>query len=113
MESKTEINHNEKAVGLSSELAGKPAEEKDSITLKWGTLKGWDLKTERAKETLKKYLELGVTIGVMQQHDTAEQKQLICELIDISNAETIYLDWDGVDVSKEEAKKYVMGYGKK
>ncbi len=85
---------------------------KDAITLKWGTLKAWDLKTEKAKEILKKYAELGMSWGAMQQHDTPEQKQLICDLIDASNAETIYLDWDDVDVTKEEAKKYVMEYGK-
>jgi len=91
----------------------KPAEERDMITLKWGTLKAWKIKTEKAKELLKKYVELGVSFSAMQQHDTPEQKQIICELIDASNVETVYFDWDGKYVTKEEAKKYVMEYGKK
>ena len=45
----------------------------------------------------------------MMQHDTEEQKTILCELIDIVPGD-IYLDWDGVYVSKEAAKKYVMEY---
>ena len=49
----------------------------------------------------------------MTQHDTQEQKALICQIIDECNAPTINLDWDGVDVTKDEAKRYVMEYGQK
>lgn len=34
-------------------------------------------------------------------------------MIDECGAPTIWLDWDGRHVSKEEAKRYVMDYGKK
>lgn len=86
--------------------------EQDFITLKWGTLKSWRLTSEKGKELLKKYSELGTSLGAMTQKDTPEQKELICQMIDTVPGD-IYLDWDDIDVSKEEAKKYVMNYGKK
>jgi hypothetical protein len=85
-------------------------EGQDHITLKWGTLKSWHLHSEKGKELLKKYGEMGSSFGAMQQHDTPEQKELICQMIDECNAETIYLSWDGIDVSKDDAKKYVREY---
>ena len=86
--------------------------KEDHITLKWGTLKAWNLTSEKGKELFKKYCDIGVSMGAATQHDTPEQKDLICQMIDTVPGE-IYLDWDGIYVSKEEAKKYVMDYGKK
>lgn len=84
----------------------------DYLTLKWGTLKAWNLTSERGKELLEKYFELGASASAMAQNDTPEQKQLICQMIDeCSDPEGIYLDWDGKYVSKDEAKQYVMNYG--
>ncbi len=82
------------------------------LTLKWGTLKSWDINTERGKELLKEYGAIGSTLSAMQQNDTPRQKEIICELIDECDGDTIYLAWDGIDVSKQEAKDYVMNYGK-
>jgi len=59
----------------------------DYLTLKWGTLKSCNLTSELGKDLLKQYFERGVC-----------------------GAETIFLDWSAKDVSKEEAKSYVMGY---
>lgn len=87
-------------------------EEQDHIDLKWGTLKGWKVSTPKAIELLKRYHEIGASASVMLQHDTPEQKEIICQLIDEVPGE-IYLDWDGKYVSKEEAKKYVREYGKR
>lgn len=87
--------------------------EKDSLTLKWGTLKAWDFHSKKASKLLKEYNSLGQAWGAAQQHDTPRQKEIICELIDEGNFKKVYLDWDGKDVSKEEAKKYVMNYGNK
>ena len=84
---------------------------KDFIALKWGTIKGWDIETPDVLELLKKYISLGSSMSAMAQRDTPEQKQIICQMIDLAACETIYLDWDGKDVSKEEAKNYVMTYG--
>ena len=88
-------------------------EVQDHLTLKWGTLKSWNLNSEKGKELLRKYHALGSSAGAMTQHDTPEQKELICQMIDECGAEEIFLDWDGKYVTKDDAKQYVMGYGKK
>ena len=88
-------------------------ENQDYISLKWGTLKSWHLHSNKGLELLKKYHSFGSSYSAVNQNDTYEQKKLICEMIDECNAQSIFLDWDGKDVSKEEAKKYVMEYGKK
>ena len=85
----------------------------DHLTLKWGSLKSWCLTSPKGQELLQRYFDLGSQLGAMQQKDTPEQKDLICQMIDECRADTIYLSWDGKDVSKEEAKKYVMEYGTK
>lgn len=91
------------------------SKSKESLTLKWGTLKAWDIdESGPAFAALKHYHECApVMMGAAQQRDTPEQKQAICDLIDALDAETVYLDWDGVHVSKDEAKKYVMEYGQR
>ena len=84
--------------------------KQDYLALKWGTLKAWNLTSEKGQELLQRYFALGVSAGAMSQHDTPEQKGLICQMIDECGADEIYLDWDGKSVSKDEAKKYVMDY---
>jgi hypothetical protein len=86
--------------------------DKDSITLKWGTLKAWNIHTPKAVKILNKWASLGYSLGAATQLDTPEQKNLLCDLIDASNADTIFLDWDGKHVSKQEAKDYILNYGK-
>lgn len=87
-------------------------EEHGYITLKWGTLKAWRVNNEDM-HLLEKYDEIGSSLSAMMQKDTPEQKQIICELIDrCDDPRGIYLDWDGKFVSKNEAKKYVMEYGR-
>lgn len=87
-------------------------ERTDQLSLKWGTLNAWNLHSEKGRDLLRQYHELGASYSAMMQHDTPEQKQLICEMIDECNAPEIFLDWDGKYVSKDEAKAYVMDYGK-
>lgn len=84
--------------------------ENRHITLKWGTLKSWDLAGEKCAEILKKFFDSGVSCSAALQRNTPEQRELICQLIDESGLDEIYLDWDGKYVSKDEAKKYVMEY---
>ena len=86
------------------------AASEDYLTLKWGTLKAWKLTSPKGQELLRKYIDLGASMSAMTQHDTPEQKELICQMIDECGAPEIYLDWDGKHVSKEDAKKYVMEY---
>lgn len=85
----------------------------DHLSLKWGTLKEWHFHSPEALKLLTEYGEIGSSYSAMIQHDTPRQKEILCELIDLGNFETVYLDWDGKDVSKEEAKRYVMEHGAK
>lgn len=82
----------------------------ESLLLKWGTLKGWDLKHEKSLAAFDKYAESGMSVSAMAQRDTPEQKQLLCDLIDAIDGE-IQNDWSGEMLSKEAAKEYVMNYG--
>ncbi len=66
---------------------------------------------DEAIKLLKRYEEIGASFSAMTQHDTPEQKEIICKLIDAMPGE-IYLSWDGIYVSKADAKKYVLEYGK-
>lgn len=83
------------------------------LTLKWGTLKAWNFKgSEQGMELLRRYNEIGSSISAACQHDTPEQKEIVCQLIDeCDDPAGIYLDWSGKYVSKDEAKFYVMTYG--
>lgn len=82
------------------------------LTLKWGTLKSWHFESEKCLKLCEEYDQIGSSFSAMSQKDTQRQKEIICELIDECDGDTIYLDWDGKDVSKQEAKDYVMNYGK-
>ena len=81
----------------------------EHLLLKWGTLKGWEVETDKSREALGRYADLGMSMSRMMQRDTPEQKQALCDLIDAIDGE-IVLDWTGERVTKDEAKKYVMDY---
>ena len=83
----------------------------ESLTLKWGSLKAWEIHNPETFELLKKWHELGACVSAIAQRDTPEQKELICKIIDAVDCEKIYLDWEAKRVSKEKAKEYVMTYG--
>lgn len=79
------------------------------LLLKWGTLKGWELKSDKALDIMQRYINAGASMSAMAQHDTPEQKTLICDLIDAIDGE-ITNDWSGEKMTKDEAKKYVTEY---
>lgn len=83
---------------------------RESLLLKWGTLKGWSLKTEASQAIMQRYFDIGVTLGAMSQRDTPEQKKIICELIEAVDG-PISNDWSGEAMTKDQAKEYVMNYG--
>lgn len=87
-------------------------ETKDELLLKWGTLKGWRFHSEKGRALLKEYFEIGASFSAMAQRDTPRQKEIIIELIDECNG-IIQNDWDGDIYTKEQAKKYILDYGKK
>lgn len=97
--------------------------KKDELGLKWGTVKFYDLVSEEALAAMERYnaIEDGsygitdgnvVVTGAAMHHQSDAEKLALCEVIDALNCDTVYLSWDGIDVSKEEAKKYVMEYRK-
>jgi len=90
----------------------KDCERVNSLTLKWGTLKAWSFHTDKAKELLREYGELGSCFGAMQQKDTPRQKEIICELIDEVDG-TVTNDLTGDKMTKAEAKEYVRNYEKR
>ncbi len=81
----------------------------NSLTLKWGTVKAWHLETDEAKAALKKWADYGVSMSAMCQHDTPKQKLALIEAID--HMDEIWLDWEGKQVSRDEAKEYIVNYG--
>lgn len=86
--------------------------EKESLTLKWGTLKGWNLNEDGpAFAAFQRYAEGGISMSAAMQHDSEAQKQALCDVIDALDAETVRNDWEGTDMTKDEAKRYVMEYG--
>lgn len=86
-----------------------PIVEKPTLLLKWGTVKGWsDFQEGECFELLKKYMEDSSLSCAMDNPDAA-RKAILCELIDKLDG-TIWNDWDGREMTKDEAKEYVMGY---
>ena len=78
------------------------------LILKWETLKSWDFTdSEKGGILLKEYRKIGESFSAMMNFDTPRQKEIICELIDLCDGDTIYLEWDGKELSKQEAKDYV------
>lgn len=84
----------------------------ESISLKWGTLKSWDLHTPESLAALRAYMDLGrISCAKVRGAIQAQmEREAVCRLIDACNAETICLEWTGELVSKDEAKEYVMTY---
>lgn len=82
----------------------------ESLSLKWGTLKSWDIESEAATAAFNKWAKGGVSFSAMLQRNSDEQKQALCELIDAIDG-PITNDWSGETLSKEDAKKYVLEYG--
>lgn len=83
----------------------------NSLTLKWGTIKGWHVETDAALAAIQKWADGGRSMSVMAQNDSPDQKQAILDAID--HMDEIWLDWEGKKVSREEAKAYVRDYRKK
>jgi hypothetical protein len=83
----------------------------EHLLLKWGSLKGWKLESEACQAAIQRWFDGGVSASAACQHDTPEQKQALCDLIDAVDGE-IHNDWSGEMMSKDEAKKYVLEYGR-
>lgn len=83
------------------------------LLLKWGNLKGWRLETDASRSAFKAYVEAGENAAApmaMVRLEDAE-KVALCGLIDAVDG-PITNDWSGEKMTKDEAKKYVLEYGK-
>lgn len=69
------------------------SEEREHLTLKWGTLKSWNFRNEATIEAAKKYAALGWSASAMTQPNTDAHRTALCELIDVIDADTIGNDW--------------------
>lgn len=81
----------------------------ESLTLKWGTVKGWDDLSDKSLEILKLFFADGVPLSAMGDRPDDARKAILCELIDQIDGE-IWDDWNGVKMSKDKAKAYVTQY---
>jgi hypothetical protein len=81
------------------------------LLLKWGTIKGWKIENPATLSILQEWSDLGSSMSAMVQKDTPEQKVLICKLIDAINGDIVN-DWSGETYTKEQAKEYILNYGK-
>lgn len=92
----------------------------DSLTLKWGTLKGWHFKSlgedgegnPALNKAIERFNELGSSGGAMQQDRSGEHNEILCEIIDAADLTEVYIDWDDKNITKEEAKEYILNYPK-
>lgn len=82
----------------------------DSLTLKWGTLKAWNFKSEAALAAAREYDEFMAGPSAIGDRYSSEQKEALCKIIDAVDCKEIYLEWNGEYVSKEKAKEYVRAY---
>ena len=82
----------------------------EHLLLKWGSLKAWNVESDASVAALKKWADGGVNMSAAMQKDSGDQKAALCELIDAVDGE-IWNDWSGEQMTKDEAKKYVMEYG--
>ena len=86
---------------------------REHLTLKWGVPKDWRLRRDETRALFQRYADLGWSWSAMAQPNTDAHKSVLCELIDALDADTIGNDWTGEDMTKEQAKEYVMTYGRK
>ena len=83
-----------------------------SLTLKWGTVKGWSDLDANAVIAMQKYADLGMSMGAMQQQMTPAHVEALCAVIDVVD-EPIFNDWSGEEMTRDQAKAYVRDYAKR
>jgi hypothetical protein len=82
----------------------------ETLTLKWGTVKGWRDLRESSVQILERYYADSVPMSAMGDRPDAARKETLCELIDQLDGE-IWNDWSGELMTKDQAKEYVRSYG--
>ena len=83
-----------------------------TLLLKFGTLKGWDDLSQAQIEALEKWRDSENGLGTLQASRTDESNRLLCEALDLFEDGQITNDWDGCTYTIQQAKNYIMEYGK-
>jgi len=84
---------------------------RETLTLKWGTLKGYDLEEgSPAHKALIKYFDDPTSISCAMQSDTENQKDILIEVINHLEDGNILLDFSDEWVTKERAIQYLKEY---
>lgn len=82
----------------------------DELTLKWWWFKWCNYENNKeAMELVQKLYDLWISKSAMAQNNTEKHKEILCQLIDITDW-IIFQDWDWIYMTKDEAKKYVLEY---
>lgn len=84
--------------------------DKEAITLKWGTLKAWDVRSEASQKLVDEFFKDGVCMSAMMDRPGPERRQVLCRLIEQLDG-TVFNDWEDKFMTKQEAIKYVTEYG--
>ncbi len=80
----------------------------DKLLMKWGTMAAWNLESDAARAAGETYLKSKFhSMGALDQHDSYEQKTILCGLIDAVDGEIVNSE-SGETLSKEKAKTYVL-----
>ena len=86
--------------------------EIETLYLKWGTVKGWENLSEGTACALQKWADIsGMSMGVATQDKTDAHQEALCVAIDAVQG-VIWNDWDGREMTKDEAKEYVRRWKK-
>ena len=81
---------------------------KDQMSLKFGQVKSWSLNTPEARRVGTIYIERAKATKWEDWDGSDEQKRLVCDIIDALDGR-ITSDWTGELITKDEAKRYIMG----
>lgn len=86
--------------------------DRHTLKLKWGTLKGWSVPDGKPFELLQEFFAEDSTLSAMDDRPDERRRKILCDLIDSADWDRIQNDWSGEEYTKEEAKAYIMNYGK-
>jgi len=81
----------------------------ETLTLKWGTVKGWSDLSESSLDILRRFFDGRKSSGAMTDILNERRVGILCELIEQFQGE-IWNDWEGKQMTKDEALKYVREY---
>lgn len=89
-------------------------EKQETLTLKWGSVKGYSNLSDTSVDALQKWADLGTSMSAMSQPRTEAHTEALCHAVDVisGNGGVIWDDWNGVEMTADEAKTYLREYRK-